>query len=133
MTPILLTWSLRSAPKAESLHSAWALSQGLFQLFCAKWFVLHKNIFLHFNRQYIFLKAYDTSAIGINGDAKNFAKPIMMLLLMFSAMVPAIIFWLIQQFLSKKEDRVTVSYGYIDRFKSSLAVFNLHSLMIAIV
>jgi drug/metabolite transporter (DMT)-like permease len=34
---------------------------------------------------------------GLEGDDKQFAKPIMMLLLMFTAMVPAIFFWFIQQ------------------------------------
>ena len=55
--------------------------------------------------------AYDTSAVGLNGEDKLFAKPIMMLLLMFAAMVPAIFFWLFQQyFIVAKEDRDVVSY-----------------------
>lgn len=53
--------------------------------------------------------AYDTVSEGIDGHEKVFAKPIMMLLLMFSGMSPAILFWLIQQyFFTKPEDRETV-------------------------
>jgi len=55
--------------------------------------------------------AYDTYSTGVNGHEKVFAKPIMMLLLMFAAMVPAIFFWLIQQyFFTAPEKRDKVSY-----------------------
>jgi drug/metabolite transporter (DMT)-like permease len=55
--------------------------------------------------------SYDTSSVGLDGNPKLFAKPIMMLLLMFTAMVPSMFFWLIQQhFLTKKEDRIIVPY-----------------------
>eukprot|EP01036_Dinobryon_divergens_P033392 gene33392-43169_t len=54
--------------------------------------------------------AYDTKSIGLDGSPKAFAKPIMMLLLMFTGMVPAIIFWLVQQSCRAVEDREVVSY-----------------------
>jgi drug/metabolite transporter (DMT)-like permease len=54
--------------------------------------------------------AYDTMSIGVDGTEKAFAKPIMMLLLMFAAMVPAIFFWAIQQFFLPKEDRDVLNY-----------------------
>ncbi len=53
--------------------------------------------------------SYDTSSVGLDGQTKLFAKPIMMLLLMFTAMVPSIFFWMIQQSFLKKEDRDVVS------------------------
>lgn len=53
--------------------------------------------------------AYETESIGLDGEPKLFVKPIMMLLLMFSAMVPAIFFWLIQQACTSPEKRETVS------------------------
>jgi hypothetical protein len=49
--------------------------------------------------------AYDTSATGLDGKQKLFAKPMMMLLLMFTAMAPAIVFWLIQQAMRKPHER----------------------------
>lgn len=54
--------------------------------------------------------AYDTRSMGIDGHEKMFAKPIMMLLLMFAGMVPAIFFWLIQQFQLPPEKRDQISY-----------------------
>jgi len=54
--------------------------------------------------------AYDTSSVGLDGTTKLFAKPIMMLFLMFAAMVPAIFFWLIKQFFAKENERETVTY-----------------------
>lgn len=54
--------------------------------------------------------AYDTYAVGLDGTSKAFAKPIMMLLLMFAAMVPAIFFWAIQQYNLPKEKRDTLNY-----------------------
>lgn len=54
--------------------------------------------------------SYDTTAIGLDGKPKLFAKPIMMLLLMFTAMMPSMIFWLVQQSLLKKEERTVVPY-----------------------
>lgn len=41
--------------------------------------------------------AYDTTSIGLDGQEKAFSKPILMLLLMFAAMMPALGFWKIQQ------------------------------------
>lgn len=46
---------------------------------------------------------------GIDGEEKQFAKPVMMLLLMFSAMVPAIFFWMIQQSRLSELDRDVVT------------------------
>ncbi len=54
--------------------------------------------------------AYDTKSIGLDGHEKMFAKPIMMLLLMFAGMVPAIFFWLFQQFQLPPEKRDQISY-----------------------
>eukprot|EP00981_Chlorochromonas_danica_P013850 scaffold6925_cov248-Ochromonas_danica.AAC.12 len=54
--------------------------------------------------------AYDTWSSGIDGHSKAFAKPIMMLLLMFAGMVPAIFFWAIQQANLPKEKRDVLNY-----------------------
>lgn len=54
--------------------------------------------------------AYDTSSEGLDGTTKPFAKPIMMLLLMFAGMVPAIFIWLVQQSFLKEGDRDQISY-----------------------
>jgi drug/metabolite transporter (DMT)-like permease len=54
--------------------------------------------------------AYQTESVGIDGQTKLFTKPIMMLLLMFAGMVPAIFFWLFQQLSIEKEKRDHVSY-----------------------
>jgi drug/metabolite transporter (DMT)-like permease len=54
--------------------------------------------------------AYDTISVGIDGNEKAFAKPIMMLLLMFLAMCPAILFWFIQQSRLPVEARDKVDY-----------------------
>lgn len=53
--------------------------------------------------------AYETPSVGLDGTEKLFAKPIMMLLLMFGAMIPAIVFWLIQQATLETKDRDSVS------------------------
>ncbi|KAJ1432622.1 hypothetical protein B484DRAFT_394915 [Ochromonadaceae sp. CCMP2298] len=53
--------------------------------------------------------AYDTQSAGLDGQMKPFAKPIMMLTLMFLAMTPAIGFWLVQQALTEPSKRQTVS------------------------
>jgi drug/metabolite transporter (DMT)-like permease len=53
--------------------------------------------------------AYDTASTGIDGTEKTFAKPIMMLLLMFFAMCPAGLFWLIQQWSLPPSQREHVS------------------------
>lgn len=55
--------------------------------------------------------AYETGVEMEDGSIKSFGKPIMMLLLMFSGMIPAIFFWLLQQaFIDPKDrDRITVS------------------------
>jgi drug/metabolite transporter (DMT)-like permease len=58
----------------------------------------------------IFCKmAYDSSSVGLDGHLKPFAKPIAMLLLMFSGMVPAIFFWAIQQAFRAPKDRDVVT------------------------
>ncbi len=55
--------------------------------------------------------AYDTTSFGLDGEEKPFAKPIVMLLLMFAGMTPAMLFWYIQQiFLVKPTDRDIVSW-----------------------
>jgi drug/metabolite transporter (DMT)-like permease len=55
--------------------------------------------------------AYDTQSVGLDGETeKDFAKPMMMLLLMFAAMTPAMSFWYIQQSFLKPEDRDSVSW-----------------------
>ena len=41
--------------------------------------------------------AYDTTATTLTGTTELFEKPICMVLLMFTGMVPAIFFWLVQQ------------------------------------
>jgi drug/metabolite transporter (DMT)-like permease len=41
--------------------------------------------------------AYDTKSVGLDGTEKVFAKPIMMLTLMFAGMSPALLFWYIHQ------------------------------------
>ena len=57
--------------------------------------------------------AYDTTSYGLDGADKNFAKPIMMLLLMFSGMTPAMLFWYIQQAFLEPKDRDIVSWKTI--------------------
>ena len=58
--------------------------------------------------------AYDTQSAGLNGEPKAFAKPIMMLTLMFAGMSPAILIWWVQQtFFTAKENRDVVSYRTI--------------------
>lgn len=56
--------------------------------------------------------AYDTESVGLdNTTVKLFSKPIMMLLLMFSGMVPAMYIWFIQQyFFRSPTTRDTVSW-----------------------
>ena len=49
--------------------------------------------------------AYDTKSVGIDGTEKVFAKPIMMLTLMFAGMAPALLFWVIQQRMLPPEER----------------------------
>ena len=48
---------------------------------------------------------YETSSSGLDGTEKLFGKPIMVLLLMFASMVPAIFFYMIQQAIIPKKDR----------------------------
>jgi drug/metabolite transporter (DMT)-like permease len=55
--------------------------------------------------------AYDTSAAGIDGTDKVFAKPIMMLFLMFLAMSPAMGFWLFQQYQLPPSERDRINYS----------------------
>ena len=52
---------------------------------------------------------YETSSNGLDGTEKLFGKPIMVLLLMFASMVPAIFFYMIQQSFLDKKDRDTIS------------------------
>ncbi len=52
--------------------------------------------------------AYNTESQGLDGETKFFAKPIMMLLLMFLAMAPAYLFWMIQQAFLDPKDRDVV-------------------------
>lgn len=54
--------------------------------------------------------AYQTESIGLDGEPKLFTKPICMLMLMFMGMVPAIFFWLFQQFRLEPHQREVVSY-----------------------
>lgn len=54
--------------------------------------------------------AYETRSIGLDGSEKAFSKPIMMLLLMFAAMTPAMLFWFIQQRFLPVNEREKVSY-----------------------
>ena len=54
---------------------------------------------------------YETESVGLDGvTVKPFSKPIMMLLLMFSAMVPAIFMWMGQQAFLEKKDRDELSW-----------------------
>lgn len=55
--------------------------------------------------------AYDTQSVGLDGTEKVFAKPIMMLTLMFAGMSPAIGFWLIQQSMLPESQRDKISYN----------------------
>jgi drug/metabolite transporter (DMT)-like permease len=55
--------------------------------------------------------AYDTQSVGLDGETeKYFAKPMMMLLIMFAAMTPAMSFWYIQQSMLKPDDRDNVTW-----------------------
>lgn len=54
--------------------------------------------------------AYDTMSEGVDSTPKAFAKPIMMLLLMFAAMVPSIVVWAIHQATLPKEERDKLDY-----------------------
>lgn len=57
--------------------------------------------------------AYDTTSYGLDGHEKSFAKPIMMLLLMFGGMAPAMLFWYIQQFFLDIKERDVVPWKTI--------------------
>jgi drug/metabolite transporter (DMT)-like permease len=57
--------------------------------------------------------AYDTESVGVTGESKAFAKPIMMLTLMFAGMSPALFFWFVQQQFTAPEKRDVVSYRTI--------------------
>jgi hypothetical protein len=52
--------------------------------------------------------AYETESVGIDGHPKFFAKPIMMLFLMFFGMAPAYLIWMVQQYLRDPKDREVV-------------------------
>jgi len=52
--------------------------------------------------------AYETESTGLDGHPKFFAKPIMMLLLMFFGMAPAYLIWMVQQYLREPKDREVV-------------------------
>mmetsp|Transcript_121409 Transcript_121409/g.238537 ORF Transcript_121409/g.238537 Transcript_121409/m.238537 type:complete len:433 (+) Transcript_121409:110-1408(+) len=49
--------------------------------------------------------AYDTKSVGLDGEEKAFAKPIMMLTLMFAGMSPALLFWWLHQRTLPPEER----------------------------
>jgi drug/metabolite transporter (DMT)-like permease len=57
--------------------------------------------------------AYDTKSVGIDGTEKTFAKPIMMLTLMFAGMSPALLFWYIQQRTLPPEKRDVIPFKTI--------------------
>jgi drug/metabolite transporter (DMT)-like permease len=57
--------------------------------------------------------AYDSPGQGLDGETKFFAKPIMMLLIMFTGMFPAYFFWLIQQHFVDPKDREHVPFRTI--------------------
>jgi hypothetical protein len=57
--------------------------------------------------------AYDTKSQGLDGVDKPFTKPIMMLTLMFTGMVPAMFFWWVQQHLLPVDKREHVSWQTI--------------------
>lgn len=52
--------------------------------------------------------AYEITAVGIDGQEKEFSKPIMMLLLMFVGMVPAGLIWVGQQLRKRPEERESI-------------------------
>jgi drug/metabolite transporter (DMT)-like permease len=52
---------------------------------------------------------YETSSNGLDGTEKLFGKPIMVLLLMFASMVPALLFYGIQQAFLEPKDRDVIS------------------------
>mmetsp|Transcript_2960 Transcript_2960/g.3101 ORF Transcript_2960/g.3101 Transcript_2960/m.3101 type:complete len:432 (+) Transcript_2960:153-1448(+) len=52
---------------------------------------------------------YETSSTGLDGTSKLFGKPIMVLLLMFMSMVPAIFFYMAQQAFLEKKNRDVIS------------------------
>ena len=59
----------------------------------------------------IFCKmAYDSSSTGLDGVEKPFAKPIAMLLLMFGGMMPALLFWALQQAVTPLKDRDVITW-----------------------
>lgn len=55
--------------------------------------------------------AYETTVEMEDGSTKPFAKPIMMLLLMFGGMVPAIFFWMLQQAFVDPKDREHITWN----------------------
>jgi drug/metabolite transporter (DMT)-like permease len=55
--------------------------------------------------------AYDTKSVGIDDVEKDFSKPIFMVLLMFAAMTPALLFWKIQQYLLPENQRDKLEPG----------------------
>ena len=58
----------------------------------------------------IFCKmAYDSFSFGLDGQVKPFAKPIAMLLLMFSGMIPALFFFALQQAFKPLKDREAIT------------------------
>ena len=53
--------------------------------------------------------AYDTTSVTLDGSTELFQKPICLLLLMFTGMVPAIFIWLVGQSMLDPADRETIS------------------------
>lgn len=54
--------------------------------------------------------AYDTKSVGLDGTEKMFAKPIMMLALMFAGMSPALLIWYIHQRTLPPEQRDVIPW-----------------------
>eukprot|EP01041_Mallomonas_annulata_P009171 gene9171-19002_t len=58
----------------------------------------------------IFCKmAFDSNSEGLDGTTKQFSKPITVLFLMFSGMIPAIFMWAIQQMMREPFEREKIS------------------------
>ena len=55
------------------------------------------------------MKAFDSTSQGLHGETKAFDKPVTLLFLMFSGMVPAFFMWLIQQSSRPVADREVIT------------------------
>ncbi len=93
----------------QLLYLCWDCSVDRSPRFYARWLTtLSKDT--HFLYLYALLTIFSRS-IGLDGTEKAFAKPIMMLLLMFLGMCPAAIFYVIQKYyFTNPEDRKDVRY-----------------------